>query len=177
MIVRLTVGSLAAELILAEGWLRLARGRDVTELLAQTDNLVPALAVGLLLAVAIALGSRAYFSHFTPGLIRELFVPILGHTTPTEVALLALLPGLGEELLFRGSIQPEIGLLGASLIFGVLHSGFSRDLLPYGVWATVVGAVLGALYMATGNLWGCIAAHSLVNAMGALWLSRLAKAA
>ncbi|HEX2988644.1 MAG TPA: CPBP family intramembrane glutamic endopeptidase [Chloroflexota bacterium] len=174
MIARLTVGSFAAELILAEGWLRLARGMDVTDLILQGDNLLPAVAVGLLLAVAIALGSRAFFSRFTPELIRTLFVPILGHTTSREVALMALLPGLGEELLFRGTIQPEIGLVWTSLVFGALHSGFSRELLPYGLWATGVGAILGGLYMVTGNLWGCIAAHSVVNAMGALWLRRMA---
>lgn len=170
VIVRLTLGTFAVELILAEGWLRIARGRSVVDLLLQTDNAVPALVAGLLLAVAIALASRTFFSRFTPGLIRDLFVPILGHATLAEIASLSVLPGLGEELLFRGTIQPEIGLIGASLVFGILHSGFSRELLPYGAWATVVGAVLGGLYLATGSLWGCIVAHALINAMGALWL-------
>lgn len=170
VIVRLTLGTFAVELILAEGWLRIARGRSVVDLLLQTDNAVPALVAGLLLAVAIALASRTFFSRFTPGLIRDLFVPILGHATLAEIASLSVLPGLGEELLFRGTIQPEIGLIGASLVFGILHSGFSRELLPYGAWATVVGAVLGGLYLATGSLWSCIVAHALVNAMGALWL-------
>lgn len=174
MIVRLAVGSFVAELTLAEGWLRLARGGSVTDLLLQGGNLLPAVAIGLLLAVAIAVSSRTFFARFTPDLLRNIFVPILGHASPGDVVLLALLPGLGEEMLFRGTVQPEIGLAAASVVFGLLHSGFSRELLPYGVWATVVGAVLGALYTATGNLWGCIAAHSLVNAMGALWLRRLA---
>lgn len=175
LILRVVLGSFVVELLLAEAWLRLARDSSVVGLLLQPTGLVPSLLAGLALGAAVALASRFFFSTFARRLTEDLFVPLFGHTARGDVALLSLLPGLGEEILFRGVLQPEIGLLAASLVFGLMHSGLSRRLLPYGLWATVVGALLGSLYLATGNLWGCIAAHALTNAAGISWVRRLAR--
>ncbi len=170
----LVLGSFAVELLLAEGWLRLVRGSSVLDLLLGGPNLGTALAAGAALAAGLALASRVFFSTFASRIARELFIPVFGSATPGDVALLALLPGLAEEALFRGTVQPEIGLLASSLVFGLLHSGLCRPLLPYGLWAAGVGALLGALYLATGNLWAPVAAHALTNAAGVLWVRRLA---
>jgi membrane protease YdiL (CAAX protease family) len=63
-------------------------------------------------------------------------------------------------MLFRGVIQnalsslfppdvgPLIGLVGASLLFGVLH----WLTLTYAILATLIGLYLGGAWMATGNL-------------------------
>ncbi len=174
LLLRFAVGSLLVELLLAEAWLRLARQSSVAAVLLNGSNLGASLAAGLLLALVVALASRYYFSTFSRQILQELFVPFLGSTPRSAVLLLSLLPGLGEELLFRGVLQPEIGLPAASLVFGLMHSGLSRRLLSYGLWATLVGALLGGLYLATGNLWGSIAAHALVNAAGVAWVRQLA---
>lgn len=170
----LVIASFAVELMLSEVWLRWARSSTLLELLLLPQGLGRSLAAGLILGIALALASRVFFATFARELTEELFVPVFGGTTPGDLALLSLLPGLGEEILFRGVLQPEIGLVPASLVFGLMHSGLSRRLLPYGLWATVVGALLGSLYLWSGNLWGCIAAHALVNALGIWWIRRLA---
>ncbi len=170
---RFVVGSFIVEMILAESWLRIARQSSITKLLS-LQGLSFSVALGLGLALVLALSSRIYFTRFTPQLIRELFIPIFGRVSGSNILLISLLPGLGEEVLFRGVIQPELGVAGASVIFGLMHSGLSRRLLPYGVWSALVGLVLGLLYLATGNIWGAVAAHSLINALGALWLKHLA---
>ncbi len=84
-----------------------------------------------------------------------------------DLIWLGLLPGLSEELLFRGVMLPALGLnlaavIISSLLFGVLHlSGAGQ--WPYVVWATVVGFALGYVALITGNLLIPIAAHIITN--------------
>ncbi len=42
-------------------------------------------------------------------------------STPGGAVLLGLLSGIGEEVLYRGALQPAFGLWGASLIFALHH--------------------------------------------------------
>ncbi len=84
-----------------------------------------------------------------------------------DLIWLGLLPGLSEELLFRGVMLPALGLnltavIISSLLFGVLHlSGVGQ--WSYVVWATVVGLVLGYSALVTGNLLVPIIAHVITN--------------
>jgi len=103
-------------------------------------------------------------------MIRELFA----QSTPLELALVALAAGLGEELLFRGALQslaelwmsPLVALAMVSLLFGLAHALSAT----YFVLATVVGAYLGWLALATGSLVPPILAHALYDllALGVL---------
>ena len=85
---------------------------------------------------------------------------------------MGLLPGLSEELLFRGVMLPAIGMnMGgivlSSLCFGVLHlSGLQQ--WPYVVWATLVGFLLGLSALETGNLLVPILAHIVTNLISSL---------
>ena len=85
---------------------------------------------------------------------------------------LGLLPGLSEELLFRGVMLPALGLdpLGialSSLCFGVLHMSNIQQ-WPYAVWATLVGAILAVTMVETGNLLIPIVAHITTNFVSGL---------
>jgi membrane protease YdiL (CAAX protease family) len=91
----------------------------------------------------------------------ELF-PIFRRCTTSNLLILLVLVGLGEELLFRGVLQQEIGLIGASVIFGILH-GPSRTLWPLALWAAAMGACLGWLYEASGNLVVPALAHAVYD--------------
>ncbi|HEY9668496.1 MAG TPA: type II CAAX endopeptidase family protein [Coleofasciculaceae cyanobacterium] len=87
-----------------------------------------------------------------------------------DLLWLGLLPGMSEELLFRGVMLPAVGLnttglIATSLLFGVLHLS-GRQQWPYVVWATMVGLLLGFSALATGNLLVPIVAHIVTN-----WLS------
>jgi uncharacterized protein len=91
-----------------------------------------------------------------------------------DLLWLGLLPGLSEELLFRGVMLPEFGrdwqgVALSSLCFGALHlSGWKQ--WPYVLWATVVGGILGFSALWSGNLLVPIVAHSLTNMIsGAIW--------
>lgn len=91
--------------------------------------------------------------------------PSLGRV---EVLVLAVCSAVSEEAFFRGVLQPEIGLVPASALFGLLHPLG----LAYVVWAMAVGAGLGALFAATGSLVAPIAAHGTYNLVALAYLRR-----
>jgi hypothetical protein len=92
----------------------------------------------------------------------------------TDMIWLGLLPGLSEELLFRGVMLPALGfnlvaVVISSLLFGVLHLSGSQQ-WAYVIWATVVGFVFGLSALYTGNLLVPIVAHITTNCVsGFLW--------
>jgi membrane protease YdiL (CAAX protease family) len=91
-----------------------------------------------------------------------------------DLIWLGLLPGLSEELLFRGVMLPAVGLnlvglVGSSFCFGILHLS-SPQQWSYAVWATTVGLLLGYSALATGNLLVPIVAHITTNVISScLW--------
>jgi membrane protease YdiL (CAAX protease family) len=107
-------------------------------------------------------------------MVREMFCDApLG-----QLALIAGLAGVSEELLFRGVLQtlvgrwttPLVGLVVASLIFGVLHA-MSR---LYFVLATLVGAYLGWLLLEFSDLVAPIVTHALYDFVALAYLCRTA---
>lgn len=89
-----------------------------------------------------------------------------------DLIWLGLLPGLSEELLFRGVMLPTIGfdpigILLSSLCFGVLHMTDLRQ-WPYAVWATFIGILLALTMVETGNLLIPIVAHVTTNLVSGL---------
>lgn len=91
-----------------------------------------------------------------------------------DLIWLGLLPGLSEELLFRGVMLPALGsnhvaVIVSSLSFGVLHLSGAQQ-WPYVIWATIVGLILGYSTLLTGNLLVPIVAHIITNLISSyLW--------
>ncbi|BAY31478.1 abortive infection protein [Nostoc carneum NIES-2107] len=94
-----------------------------------------------------------------------------------DIIWLGLLPGLSEELLFRGVMIPALGadhvaVIVSSLCFGVLHLSGSQQ-WPYVIWATIVGLMLGYGALLSGNLLVPIIAHVMTNLISSyLWKLR-----
>lgn len=94
-----------------------------------------------------------------------------------DLVWLGVLPGMSEELLFRGVMLPAIGMNGfgiliSSLCFGVLHFFGARH-LPYVVWATLIGVILAICTLYTQNLLVPIVAHVTTNILSSyLWKLR-----
>lgn len=84
-----------------------------------------------------------------------------------DLIWLGLLPGLSEELLFRGVMLPAFGLtfeavIISSLCFGVLHLSSPKQ-WSYVAWATIVGVLLGYSALVTHNLVVPVVAHMATN--------------
>jgi uncharacterized protein len=88
-----------------------------------------------------------------------------------DLIWLGILPGMSEELLFRGVMLPAIGLtwygiLMTSACFGVLHFSGNQH-WSYVVWAIAIGILLGYSAVVTGNLMVPIVAHTTTNLVSA----------
>jgi len=90
----------------------------------------------------------------------------------SDAVLLALASGLAEEMLFRGALQPSVGIVWASLIFGACHFLPRKELALWSLYAVVMGFAFGSLYEWTGHLVAPVTAHALVNGIN---LPRLAR--
>lgn len=102
---------------------------------------------------------------------------LLGPLTPLQCLWLALLSGVAEEAFFRGALQPAIGWVAASLVFGLAHWTPRRELLPWTLFATAAGFLFGALFERGGGLLAPTAAHVLVNAVNLVRLTRRSRVA
>ncbi|KAM1300523.1 hypothetical protein ACFX15_011340 [Malus domestica] len=91
--------------------------------------------------------------------------------------IVAFLPGVSEELLFRGALLPLFGsnwrsALIVAIIFGVLHLGSGRK-YSFAVWATFVGLVYGYATIVSSSLIVPMASHAVNNFVGGmLWRYR-----
>ncbi|MDM9384792.1 CPBP family intramembrane metalloprotease [Chlorogloeopsis sp. ULAP01] len=91
-----------------------------------------------------------------------------------DLIWLGLLPGLSEELLFRGVMLPAFGLdhlavFFSSISFGVLHLSGAQQ-WPYVIWATFVGFIFGYSALFSDNLLVPIVAHVITNMLSSyLW--------
>ncbi len=81
--------------------------------------------------------------------------------------VIAVLPALGEELLFRGTLQklferwwgrPHLAVWLAAAVFSAYHMQF-MGFFP----RMILGAMFGYLYLWSGNLWVSIFAHFVNN--------------
>lgn len=96
--------------------------------------------------------------------------------TLAEALVLALLSSLAEELFFRGAVQgswPGIGgLLFATVLFAVVHSGPGREFRWWSLFALIAGGIMGTWVLLRGNLTAAIFMHWTVNT---IQLARIAR--
>jgi len=138
------------------------------EALLLRDFLLGGGAAVLIISLSHSLTERTRFG----AELAQALARLLGPLTTSQCWLLALVSGLGEELFFRGALQPAVGLWGASLLFGLAHFVPRRALAPWAVFAALVGFLLGGLYVATGSLIAPVVTHIGVNAVNLRFLVR-----
>lgn len=96
-------------------------------------------------------------------------------------ALVAVLIGAAEEVVYRGVIQERLrplGAAGAAVLAAALHTAYKGALFAFPpdaampvdlglltVGTFVGGALLGALREQAGNLWPCLLAHAAFDLM------------
>ena len=133
------------------------------------------LLIGSGLGVLAAFGSRALARGWGPGRSLERGLQdLIGPLSPAACALMALVSGIAEEMAFRAALQPEIGLLWTSLLFGAVHAPLRRELWAWPILAAGMGLVLGATYQYTEALPAPAAAHVVVNWLNLLHLAKRA---
>lgn len=134
----------------------------------KAEHLLIGIALGLIITLISSLSYylvppyRKSADYYLEIILKPLALP--------DLIWLGLLPGLSEELLFRGVMLPALGgthlaVIISSLCFGILHLS-GPEQWPYVIWATIIGVIFGYSAMITGNLLVPIIAHIFIN-----WLS------
>ncbi len=91
---------------------------------------------------------------------------IFSNCTLFDLILISLLAGIGEELLFRGVLQVKLGIIAASIIFGLAH----YISLAYVILTIIMGLYIGFLFNLTGSLLVVIQLHFIYDLVALVYL-------
>ena len=129
--------------------------------------------IGLALGLAVVFLSRLAVHRFDwARRLHNDFRGLLGRLTQREILVLAVASSVGEELLFRGALQPIIGVWPQAMVFALLHIGPGWRFLPWTLSAFVMGLLFGWIFALTGDLGAPIVAHFAINYMNLQFIAR-----
>ena len=66
--------------------------------------------------------------------------------------------------MFRGTLQPLLGLIPATLIFALVHISYYKKPMIL-VETFIQGLILGVLFQITGSIWITTIAHAVFNTL------------
>lgn len=89
-----------------------------------------------------------------------------GLNGPWGIVALALLPGLCEEILFRGALQPRIGIVATAVLFASIHTEYGLSLDTLAVFAIALGLGLIRKYANTTASCTCHVSYNLLVGFG-----------
>jgi membrane protease YdiL (CAAX protease family) len=175
------IGDLVAQavglLILAAAGAGIFIRRDGTQDAVRLGLVRPAwwhVALGLAAAgafLAVAQATDELGRALTPDLYRQLQTnsnQLFGGvvSNPVGIAAIALAPAISEEVLFRGALQPRIGLIATALLFASFHSQYGLSFDTLAVFVIAIG--LGFIRKFTNTTTSAIshAAYNLAIAIG-----------
>lgn len=128
--------------------------------------------VGLLFGLCVVVVSHLMMQLRFAQDMAAVFVGMLGPISWWQAFLLALMSGIGEELLFRGAMQPTLGLPLTGLIFAAMHWPMTAKLIPWTISAGLLGLALGWGFERSGHVLGPVIAHFVINFINLRGLSR-----
>jgi uncharacterized protein len=106
--------------------------------------------------------------------VDDVLVPTFAGLATWQIVVVSVAAGIGEELFFRGWLQPLVGWPAASVAFGLAHVAGAR-MLAFGVWAAGMGVVLGGLALATGGVLAAMVAHACYDVLAFHYLGAEAR--
>jgi membrane protease YdiL (CAAX protease family) len=122
-----------------------------------------------ILLLAFDFGTRLLWYEVDPtgqDLVAQVTENLFGNMASVGGAIvLGLSAGISEELLFRGAVQPRLGLLLATLLFAVGHLQYGLSVATLEIF--VIGLVLGVMRARTSTTIA-IVIHASYNALGML---------
>jgi uncharacterized protein len=89
-----------------------------------------------------------------------------GLNGPVGIAVIALAPGICEEILFRGALQPRIGLIATALLFTAFHAQYGISLDALSVLVIALGLGLIRKYTSTTTSLVSHVTYNLVVGIG-----------
>ena len=163
----LASGSLVLFTLMGWGIMEYFGPIGITETLQQGKSpifqMVAGSGMGMVLGFAAwKLIGHSFFHH-----TRMFFANIIGpwKLSWLEILWISCCAGIGEEILFRGGIQPLLGIGWTSLLFVVLHgyiTPFNRSLTLYGIFMVLVIAIIGWAAVEIGLITAMVA-HAVID--------------
>jgi len=89
-----------------------------------------------------------------------------GLNNPAGIAAIAILPAICEEILFRGALQPRLGLVITALLFTSIHTQYSISFDTLAVFVLALGLGVIRKYTNTTTSSICHATYNLVVSLG-----------
>jgi hypothetical protein len=130
--------------------------------------------VGLVVGLAVVFFTRLSVHRFDWARhLHRVFRGLLHGSTARDVFILAGASAVGEEILFRGALQPWIGLWPTAIIFSLLHIGPGLRFLAWTALALAMGLVFGLMARWLGDLSGSIVAHFVINLLNIDYILRV----
>lgn len=88
-----------------------------------------------------------------------------------QIALIAFIVAISEEMLFRGIIQTKIGLILASLVFALVHF---RYLFNWFLFLNIclLSLLIGAIYQISNNLAVTIVMHFVIDFLLGIYMNK-----
>jgi membrane protease YdiL (CAAX protease family) len=84
-------------------------------------------------------------------------------TDPVSAVLVGVAAGVGEEVLFRGALQPRLGIVFTTILFGAMHLNYA---LSFSLLSVLVIGIALALLRKYTNTTTSIITHSAVDIVG-----------
>ena len=172
----LAIGSLVVFTVL--GWGIMAHFGPVTLTNSLQGGAPLPMQAGLGLMVGSVVGFLAWNMVNLPFFrkTRDFFVDIIGplKLNWTEVVMVSCCAGIGEEILFRGAVQPHLGIVWTSILFVALHgylNPFDSRMTTYGLFMILAICLLGWVAVKYGLI-TAIVAHTVIDVILLYLLTR-----
>lgn len=116
----------------------------------------------VLVLFVISAVAGALTQYFQPELEREIGERMAGMLQPvtsvSDMLIVAISAGVGEEILFRGAVQPRYGIVLTSLAFAIVHTQYGVSFVTVAVF--LIGIVFG-IQRKRANTTSAIVTHTV----------------
>jgi uncharacterized protein len=118
----------------------------------------------------VSTGADIVASHLTPDLSQRVGAAnehLFGQLqNPAGIATIALAAGISEELLFRGALQPRLGLVWPAIVFALTHSQYGLSVSIVAIFVLAVGLGLLRKFANTTTTMICHIAYNAAVGIG-----------
>ena len=139
-------------------------GKDIFMSLPAMKDLLEAGVTGVLI-LPMVLFLNAFTMLFSDNYIQESSQGLLEYPYIAQLILIAVIPPLVEEFIFRGlffGTYRKCGVLKAALMSGLVFGMFHLNINQF-AYALVSGVIFAYMVEATGSIWSSVIAHFVVN--------------
>lgn len=153
-------------------WISQMGRPSLTDLFSVHDRVVT-YGVGIGAGVLIAVASTAIVKWFAPArTLEQEFGWLLSNQNVYEIAILAVLSGVAEEIVFRGALRHMFGPIVTVVLFAAAHPPFNSRLMFWPFFALIVGIIFEMEFVWTGeSLVAPILTHITINFINLLRIS------